>query len=136
MQAPEKVKAVQVMNISLRMLHADNQSPLSRPLVTAFQSMLRNTSVGEFFFSRLATAKAVKNVLQQAYHDSDTVTDELVECVLKPGMEPGAVQVFLDFIRCGLPPCCVGPNAAADNFKRRLWCSCLCRCAPYGLGID
>ena len=100
------------MNISLRMLHSDNQSPLSRPLVTAFQSVLRNTSIGEFFFSRLATAKAVKNVLCQAYYDNGAVTDELVGCVLKPGMEPGAVQVFLDFIRCAEsarahvnPPC-------------------------------
>ena len=99
LQAPEKVHAVQLYNISLRMLHTDNQSPLSRPLTTAFQAFLRKSSIGEFFFTRLATPKAVKNVLSQAYHDSSTVTDELVECVLKPGLEPGAVKVFLDFIR-------------------------------------
>jgi hypothetical protein len=26
------------------------------------------------------------------------VTDELVECILRPGLEPGALDVFLDFI--------------------------------------
>lgn len=36
--------------------------------------------------------------MQQAYGDKSTVTDELVECILKPGLTAGAVDVFLDFI--------------------------------------
>lgn len=34
----------------------------------------------------------------QCYHDTSQVTDELVEKILLPGLEPGAVDVFLDFI--------------------------------------
>lgn len=34
----------------------------------------------------------------QAYHNKSTVTDELIEVILKPGLEPGALPVFLDFI--------------------------------------
>jgi hypothetical protein len=34
----------------------------------------------------------------QCYHDSSTVTDELVDKILKPGLLPGAVDIFLDFI--------------------------------------
>lgn len=40
----------------------------------------------------------MKSVLQQCYGDPATVTDELVEVILKPGLQPGAVDVFLDFI--------------------------------------
>ncbi len=42
--------------------------------------------------------QTVKNILQQAYHNKDTVTDELVDVILRPGLQPGAVDVFLDFI--------------------------------------
>lgn len=34
----------------------------------------------------------------QCYHDTSQVTDELVQAILLPGLEPGAVDVFLEFI--------------------------------------
>jgi len=95
---PELIPAVQVMNISLRMLHISKQAPLAKPLVAALQQTLRTTDLGKLFFSQVATAKGVKSVLQQCYYNSDAVTDELVACILNPGLEPGAVDVFLDFI--------------------------------------
>jgi hypothetical protein len=82
------------------MLHVSKQPPLARPLISAFQSLLRETVAGEMFFQAVAKPQAIKNVLKQAHYDPDTVTDELVDCLLKPGMEPGAARVFLDFIRC------------------------------------
>lgn len=42
--------------------------------------------------------QTVKSILCEAYGDTSAVTDELVECILKPGLQPGAVDVFLDFI--------------------------------------
>jgi len=42
--------------------------------------------------------QAVRNVLTQAYGSNEAVTDELVDVILKPGLLPGAVHVFLDFI--------------------------------------
>eukprot|EP00967_Tisochrysis_lutea_P018996 scaffold21561_cov16-Tisochrysis_lutea.AAC.1 len=42
--------------------------------------------------------QAVRNVLTQAYGRKEAVTDELVEAILQPGLAPGAVDVFLDFI--------------------------------------
>lgn len=38
-------------------------------------------------------SKAVSNILRQCYGDPDAVTDELVNYILKPGLEPGAVKV-------------------------------------------
>lgn len=100
MQAPSKVQAVQVLNISLRALHVSKQAPFARPLVSAFQKLLRETPMGTAFFASVAKPQAIKNILSQAYGDATAVDDELVDCLLKPGLEPGAVQVFLDFIRC------------------------------------
>lgn len=34
----------------------------------------------------------------QCYHDTSAVTDELVQMILQPGLDPGAVDVFLEFI--------------------------------------
>lgn len=36
--------------------------------------------------------------LWQCYHDTSKVTDELVQIILGPGLEPGAAEVFLEFI--------------------------------------
>ena len=37
-------------------------------------------------------------LVSQAYGDSSQVSDELVECILRPGKTEGATDVFLDFI--------------------------------------
>ena len=37
-------------------------------------------------------------MLRQCYGDPDAVTDELVQLILRPGLEPGSADVFLDFI--------------------------------------
>lgn len=37
-------------------------------------------------------------MLRQCYGDAAAVDDELVDVILRPGLEPGAVHVFLDFI--------------------------------------
>lgn len=34
----------------------------------------------------------------QCYHDTSQVTEELVEKILQPGLEPGAADVFLEFV--------------------------------------
>jgi len=47
---------------------------------------------------QVAQPKVLKKILSQAYADSTTVGDEIVDIILKPGLEPGAAEVFLDFI--------------------------------------
>eukprot|EP00891_Asterochloris_glomerata_P009833 jgi/Astpho2/9833/Aster-03797 len=95
---PRLVRGVQLQNVSLRMLHSSKQNRFQRPLVKALQNTLRTTSLGQMFFKQVASAKAVKSVLLEAYGDKGAVTDELVQCILQPGLEPGAADVFLDFI--------------------------------------
>lgn len=96
--APHICKGLVLLNISLRMLHIKKQPPLARPLLKSFQSLLRNTALGKLFFRSVATPQSVRNILCQCYHDTSQVTDELVEKILRPGLEPGAADVFLEFV--------------------------------------
>ena len=96
--APEKVRGVVLMNISLRGLHITKQPAFMRPFVSALQRTLRETSIGRQFFGTVAKADTVKKILKEAYGDSEQVTDELVEAILTPGLRQGAAEVFLDFI--------------------------------------
>jgi len=95
---PEIIAGVMLIDPSLRMLHWKKQFFLQRPLTSLFQTALRETPLGRWFFAQVATPNGVRSVLKQAYHDSTTVTDELVDAILSPGLLPGAVDVFLDFI--------------------------------------
>ncbi|XP_019090530.1 PREDICTED: pheophytinase, chloroplastic isoform X1 [Camelina sativa] len=95
---PEICRGLMLINISLRMLHIKKQPMIGRPFIKSFQNLLRNTPVGKLFFKSIAKPETVKSILCQCYHDSSQVTDELVEAILRPGLEPGAVDVFLEFI--------------------------------------
>lgn len=95
---PQLCRGILLLNISLRMLHITKQPWFGRSLIKAFQNLLRNTAVGKFFFKSVATPESVKNILCQCYYDTSQVTDELVQAILLPGLEPGAVDVFLEFI--------------------------------------
>ncbi|PKA62827.1 putative esterase D14L [Apostasia shenzhenica] len=95
---PQICKGLILLNISLRMLHIKKQPWYARPVIRSFQSLLRNTTVGKVFYSAVATKESVKGILCKCYHDKSAVTDELVQMILQPGLEPGAADVFLEFI--------------------------------------
>ncbi|VAH28453.1 unnamed protein product [Triticum turgidum subsp. durum] len=94
---PQTCKGIVLLDISLRMLHINKQPWFGRPFIRSFQNLLRNTVIGKLFFNAVATPESVKNILQ-CYHDTSAVTDELVQMILQPGLDPGAVDVFLEFI--------------------------------------
>lgn len=95
---PQICKGIVLLNISLRMLHIKKQPWYGKPLIRSFQNLLRNTALGKYFFRTVATPESVKNILCQCYHDTSQVTDELVQIILNPGLQPGAADIFLEFI--------------------------------------
>ncbi|MQL96958.1 hypothetical protein Taro_029641 [Colocasia esculenta] len=95
---PHKCKGILLLNISLRMLHIKKQPWYGRSFIRSFQNILRNTVLGKLFYKSVATPDAVRSILCQCYHDTSKVTEELVQKILQPGLEPGAAEVFLEFI--------------------------------------
>ncbi|NEO85609.1 MAG: alpha/beta fold hydrolase [Spirulina sp. SIO3F2] len=97
---PQQVRGVAALNFSLRMLHERKRSALpwyEQWGAGVMQQCLRQDWFSRFFFQQLATPRTVRRVLHQAYQRSEAVTDELVELLLKPARDPGAVAVFTAF---------------------------------------
>ncbi len=95
---PQLARGVVLLDVSLRGLHVSKQPAFARPLIAAFQRLLRTSPLGDAFFGNIAQASNVRAVLREAYGDASAVTDELVDVILQPGLQPGATAVFLDFI--------------------------------------
>lgn len=98
---PNWVRGAIALNFSLRLFHERKlaKAPFyQRWGVPLFQKILTQTPLGSFFFQRLARPRAIRNVLSQAYCDHQAITDELIEILLSPAKDPGAVAVFLAFI--------------------------------------
>ncbi len=104
---PRWVRGVALLDCSLRLLHDRKRQtlPWYRSAPTPYiQKVLGYRPLIKLFFGQLAKPKAVKNILRQAYGRKDEVTDELVSLLLEPASEPGAIDVFLAFIRYSQGP--------------------------------
>ncbi|MDX2273626.1 MAG: alpha/beta fold hydrolase [Cyanobacteriota bacterium] len=104
---PDGVVGVALLNPSLRLLHERKRAELAwhRRLSTPIiQTLLTWKPLGHWFFRQLAQPKVIRQILEQAYGDPQTVTDELVQLLLKPAQEEGAADVFLAFIRYSQGP--------------------------------
>lgn len=97
---PDIALGIALLNCSLRLLHDRKRIALpwiKRIGAPILQKFLSIETVGNFFFSQLAKPKTVKKILLQAYANGETVTDELIEMLMKPAGDPGAAAVFLAF---------------------------------------
>jgi len=99
-QEPELCKAVAILNCSLRLLHERKRAslPWYRQIGASFlQKILSNKTIGHLFFAQLAKPQVIRNILKQAYHREESITDELVELLYSPSQDSGAADVFLAF---------------------------------------
>jgi len=104
---PSQVRGLVALNCSLRLLHERKRSglPWYQQLGTPIlQWFLGNRTLGGFFFRQLAQPETIRKILVQAYGDPTAVTDELVNLLLTPAHDPGAVDVFLAFTRYSQGP--------------------------------
>lgn len=97
---PDLIKGLCLINISLRLLHKSKQNPIQRVVVPVIQSVFRETFLGKWFFKQVATKKTLRTILSSAYamKDENLLEEEIVDLILKPGLDPRAPDVFLDFI--------------------------------------
>ncbi|MBD2043053.1 alpha/beta fold hydrolase [Microcoleus sp. FACHB-672] len=97
---PDIALGVALLNCSLRLLHDRKraQLPWYRSLGAPIaQKILGINWISQLFFNRLATPATVRKILLQAYKRPEAVTDELIEMLLVPARDPGAVGVFVAF---------------------------------------
>jgi pimeloyl-ACP methyl ester carboxylesterase len=104
---PAQVLGVAMLDPSLRLLHERKRGQVSwlrRQFTPLLQSLLGWPPFGRFFFAQVAQARAIRNILLQAYGRKEAVTEELIQLLLKPALEPGAAEVFLAFVRYSQGP--------------------------------
>ncbi|ACK65751.1 alpha/beta hydrolase fold protein [Rippkaea orientalis PCC 8801] len=104
---PDWVLGIAALNCSLRLLHDRKRSqlPWYRRLGASFATkILTNKTIGSLFFSQIANKKTVRKILLQAYCRQEAVNDELIEIILKPAKDSGALDVFLAFTRYSQGP--------------------------------
>lgn len=104
---PEQVLGLGILNCSLRLLNERKRSnlPWYRNIGAAVvQKLLAYPPFGRFFFRQIAKPKTVRQVLQQAYHRPEAVTDELIDILMKPAQDEGASDVFVAFTRYSTGP--------------------------------
>ena len=97
---PNIILGVGIINCSLRLLHERKRSTLPwyrSQGASILQKLLKVKWISQLFFNQLATKKTVKGVLLQAYKRSEAVTDELIDLLLKPAKDDGAVDIFVAF---------------------------------------
>ena len=118
-ERPDIIKGVILIDISLRLLHETKQSALQKPFVKLVQDFLREGPLGGIFFSQVAEFRGLQNILRQAY--AGDVSDETVNLILEPGLQPGAADVFLDFISYSSGPLPEFLLPKVQNPVRILW---------------
>ena len=97
---PDLIRGLALLNCSLRLLHDRKRAilPWYRRMGTPLlQRLLAVQGVGSFFFNQIAKPKTVRKILLQAYVNAEVVNDELVDILMSPATDPGAVAVFLAF---------------------------------------
>jgi pimeloyl-ACP methyl ester carboxylesterase len=97
---PDIALGLALLNCSLRLLHDRKRAtlPWSRRVgAPLLQRLLSIKPFGKFFFNQVAKPKTVRKILLQAYANAEVVTDELVDILMSPVSDPGAVAVFLAF---------------------------------------
>lgn len=97
---PQWVTGVAALNCSLRLLHERKRAsiPWYRNVgASVAQTILKNRFIAQTFFQQIAKPKTIKKILSQAYRNPEAITDELVEIILKPAQDQGAVDVFIAF---------------------------------------
>lgn len=94
-------EGVAILNCSLRLFHDRKRLTLpwyQRYGVPVVQKIFSNKAIGNLFFKQIARPKQLRKILLEAYHRPEAVSDELIEILLKPARDVGAVDVFLSFI--------------------------------------
>ncbi|MCS6958447.1 MAG: alpha/beta fold hydrolase [Pseudanabaenaceae cyanobacterium SKYGB_i_bin29] len=100
--APSLVLKTILLNCSLRQLHEKKRVhlPWYQSLgAQVMQNLLAFRPFAQLFFAQVRQPQAIRQILQQAYAQKSAITPELVEMLQQPAYDPGALDVFVAFVR-------------------------------------
>ncbi|KAF3435101.1 hypothetical protein FNV43_RR22188 [Rhamnella rubrinervis] len=68
------------------------------PLLWLFDFLLSQRGIASFFFERVKQRENLRNVLLSVYGNKESVDEELVEIILEPTLDPGALDAFVSIV--------------------------------------
>jgi pimeloyl-ACP methyl ester carboxylesterase len=117
---PELYTGAFIVCPNFRELHSAEipLASVTMPLVRRVQRLLRERGQGLFDF--LAKPAIVKSILQEPYHVTSAIDDDLVQVLLDPLLTPGASQVVFDTLSYSAGPL---PEQQLQQFpaQRPVW---------------
>ncbi|KAL6207649.1 hypothetical protein ACLB2K_018605 [Fragaria x ananassa] len=75
------------------------------PLLLLIDFLLQQRPIASFIFERVRQRESLRNILSSVYANKESVDDELVEIIMEPTNDPGALDAFVSIVTG--PP---GPN--------------------------
>ncbi|KAJ7975542.1 putative Alpha/beta hydrolase [Quillaja saponaria] len=75
------------------------------PLLWLIDFLLKQRGIASFIFERVKRRESLRNILLSVYGNKESVDEELVEIIMEPANDPGALEAFVSIVTG--PP---GPN--------------------------
>ncbi|PRQ27360.1 putative chlorophyllase [Rosa chinensis] len=75
------------------------------PLLMLIDFLLKQRPIASFIFERVRQRESLRNILSSVYANKESVDEELVEIIMEPTSDPGALDAFVSIVTG--PP---GPN--------------------------
>lgn len=100
--APSLVDRTILINCSLRQLHEKKRVhlPWYQSLgAEVMQTLLTFRPFAQLFFAQVRQPQTIRRILHQAYAQKGAITPELIEMLRQPAYDPGALDVFVAFVR-------------------------------------
>ncbi len=101
---PEMVKGVAMISLPDMASHEDAIPPIARPLVRGLQTIVTSPVLLYPLFYLLKQPGVIRHWASLAYVCKESVTEELLEILIKPSREQGSAQAFCAIIRAMISP--------------------------------
>jgi len=93
--SPEMARAGVLLNCAGGLNHRPEElTPPLRLVMGAFTKLVSSDVLGPLVFNEVRRKFRIRGSLQQVYRNKDAITDELVEMLHRPALDPGAQKVF------------------------------------------
>ncbi|MGV0023615.1 alpha/beta fold hydrolase [Phormidesmis priestleyi] len=101
---PEMVRGVAMISLPDTASHEEAISPIVRPLVRSLQTIVTSPLLLYPLFHLLRQPGVVRRWASLAYVCQESVTEELLEILMKPAREQGSAQAFCAIVRAMISP--------------------------------